>query len=65
MKLKMIDEEIMVVIFLVDENDELFKDMVEQVFRNYVEIFRFKMSYYFFRRIGLIKNILQLKFDQF
>lgn len=47
----MTDEEITAAILSVDENDELSKDMVEQVSRNYVEIFRSKMSHYFLRRI--------------
>lgn len=59
----MTDEEITAAILSVDENDELSKDMVEQVSRNYVEIFRSKMSHYFLRRIGLTKNTLQLKSD--
>ena len=50
-KLKMTDEEITAAILSVDENDELSKDMVEQVFRNCVEIFRSKISYHFLRRI--------------
>jgi len=35
----MTDEEITAAILSVDENDELSKDMVEQVFGNFVEIF--------------------------
>ena len=47
----MTDEEITAAILSVDENDELSKDMVEQVSRNCVEICRSKISYYFLRRI--------------
>lgn len=47
----MTDEEITAAILSVDENDELSKDMVEQVSRNCVEIFRSKISYHFLRRI--------------
>lgn len=39
-KLKMTDEEITAAILSVDENDELSKDMVEQVSRNCIVLVR-------------------------